>query len=187
MRSAEEVAEAIRASKPAERVINFAALLSSEAGFQAGDLIVVGGSAVEVYTQPNYVSGDIDIVTERDRALRVLRRWGFRFGHRNVWHNGDWGIVVDLVKSNVAEYTGSRERTRLIESPYGTVRIEAIEDSMIRRLIQARVWHRPSELEFAFLMASLHSEAIDWDYAERIAKVDLVFDLLTEIRARLGR
>src|SRR5690242_3698968 len=59
------------------RIAWFGALLARESGLR-DQLIIVGGSAIEIYlTSSRYVSEDIDIVGEKRAIAPVLRRWGF--------------------------------------------------------------------------------------------------------------
>lgn len=186
MRAAEEIGRIIERSPPAERVLYFAALLAAESDIPGDDLVVVGGSAVEIYTRADYVSGDIDIVSARD-VIKTLKRWGFRLADLNIWYHKEWKVAVDLVKSSLRDYTGSFERTKLFSTPYGSVRVEAVEDSLVRRLIQARHRRRPQEFDWALAVASEYPDSIDWEYAEKIARLDQVSDLLDELRTRLQR
>jgi hypothetical protein len=146
-------------------------------------LIIVGGSAIEVYTRGEYLSGDIDIVADRDRLPPVLEAWGFRHAGR-IWYQTDCKIAVDAVRG-YDHYRGSLDRTEVVETPYGTIRIEAVGDAMVRRLISSRYWHLPKDFEIAVIVAMTHAEEIDWAYAEEIARFDDVSDLLAELRRRI--
>jgi hypothetical protein len=59
-------------------------------------MIVVGGSAIEIYTRGGCASDDIDIVGPRDPILHVLNGWGFERGDRQAWGNQEWRIFVDF-------------------------------------------------------------------------------------------
>jgi hypothetical protein len=61
------------------RIRLFSALLAKESGLGTEGLTVVGGSAIEIYTEGDYVSADIDLVVDsRPSVTAVLERWGFR-------------------------------------------------------------------------------------------------------------
>lgn len=146
-------------------------------------MIVVGGSALEIYTQADYASGDVDIVGRREAIVPILKGWGFSKSSRQLWAHPEWKLVIDLVKE-IEYYNRSRDRTRLIATPFGTVRVEAVEDSIIRRLIQARYWQVASDFDWAVALATLEAKSIDWTYAENYAKFERVGDLLAEVRKR---
>ena len=166
------------------RVAYFGALLAKEAGIDPDDMIVVGGSAIEIYTRGGYASGDIDIVGPRSKILPALKGWGFERGDMQLWSNKTWGIFVDIRK-DLSDYNGSRERTRLISTPFGGVRIEGVEDAMVRRLVSAKHWKQPDVFGHAMALASAETDSIDWDYAEQYAERESVSDLLQELRRRL--
>jgi hypothetical protein len=167
------------------RVAYFGALLARQAGIDPDDMIIVGGSAIEIYTRGGYASGDIDIVGPQRKLLPVLMSWGFEPGDRQMWSNKTWGIFVDIRKE-LSLYNGSRERTRLISTPFGGVRIEGVEDAMVRRLVSAKHGKQPGDFGHALALATAERENIDWDYAVEYAKRELVSDLLMELRRRLA-
>lgn len=184
MKSRDEVGEILGGADPAVRAAVFAALVRVAAGLASDALIVVGGSAVEIYTRAAYASDDLDIVGRRDALIPVLRAWGFQKSSRQLWSHSGWKIVVDLVKE-LDGYNGSRERTRLIATPYGSIRVEAVEDSIVRRLIQSKHWQVRGDFDWAVALAELEWASIDWSYAEAYAKAELVADLLAEVRKRV--
>ncbi len=154
------------------RILHFSALLRREAGLGVDDLVVVGGSAVEIYTEGAYVSGDIDVCAPRDRVGSVLDRWGFQRPGRE-WARLDWKIVLDVVAPRVS---GSMRLTRVVETPYGPLRIGSIEDLILGRLALVRFWNEPQEFRNAQLLAVL--PGIDWTYvARRASREDLSAEL----------
>ena len=165
------------------RVLYFGALLAREAGLGPEGMVIVGGSAIEIYTRGGYVSGDIDLVADKIRVQPVLESWGFRKTGR-VWVQADWKIVVDIVRRYDA-YHGSLQRTEVVLTPYGGVRVEAVEDAMVRRLISSRYWQQSDDFDLAVAVATTHAEDIDWSYAEEIATTDRVLDLLTLLHERV--
>jgi hypothetical protein len=182
MTSAEEVGRILAGAESSVRVLYFAALLARESGLGATGLIVVGGSAIEIYTRGSYASGDIDLVADRQKVLSVLKSWKFKPGGR-VWHQNEWNLVVDIVRE---DYHGDPHRTRIVQTPYGEVRVEGLEDSMVRRLISSRYWEIPGDFGHALLLATQYRADIDWDYAAELAKYDNVSDLLIDLRRRIG-
>lgn len=172
----EEVEKALRAARtPTERRLHFAALLAKAGGASPDQFIVVGGSAIDIYTSGRYTSGDIDIVTTAPADwAAILRSWGFAKEGR-VWYSTGLGIAVDFVKP---PYTYDIARTQVLVTPYGTVRIAAIEDLLVKRLISAKFWKVPEDLEHAKLLALAHPERIDWDYVRELATRFDVADLL---------
>jgi hypothetical protein len=173
MRTAKEVGSILaEISEEDRRILYFAALLRQAAGLGPDDLVVVGGSAIEVYTEGAYVSGDLDICAPRTPIAEVLRRWGFRQPGRE-WARMDWKIVLDVVGPRVS---GSMPLSRVVETPYGAVRVGAVEDLIIGRLALVKYWNEPEEYRSAQLLSVL--PAVDWEYlASRAARENLAAEL----------
>jgi hypothetical protein len=150
-----------------------------------GPVVVVGGSAIEVYTIGAYTSGDIDLVTPREKAARVLESWGFRTKGR-TWYHSKWKLDVDLVGN---DYSGSPSRIREVETPYGAVRLAAVEDLIVKRLAEAKHWQgrRQEAFEQAALLASELADGLDDQYLDLRAKQEDVIDILADLRALVTR
>jgi hypothetical protein len=135
---------------------------------------------MEIYTVGRYTSGDIDIVSdERERLIRVLLHWEFKRPSR-VFESTELGLVIDLVKP---PYTGSVERTTLATTPFGPVRLAAIEDLLVKRLSSTGNWSRKSDLEHAKMLALQFADSLDWGYIEQYARVHSVLELAKQLRA----
>ena len=167
---------------PTKKRMYFAALLGQAAGVAPDDLIVVGGSAIEFYTVGAYTSGDIDIVSPAaDRLRGVLRSWSFQREGR-VWVHEELGIVVDLVRG---PYTWDEGRTQLLETPYGPVRVAALEDLLVKRLVSTKHWERRGDFQHALLLGDLYADRMDWDYVEKMSRQQEVLDMLDSLRSAL--
>ena len=180
-----EVRRAVRGARSAtEGRIHFAAILAGAARLGPDDFIVVGGSAIEFHTVGEYTSGDIDIVSSEPEALReVLRRWTFTGGPR-VWSSDDLGIVVDLVKS---PYAGDVDRSQVVTTPYGTIRVAGVEDLLVKRLASAKHWKAPGDVDHAKMLAVLYRDRIDWAYVRRFAALNDVEDFLDALLRGIQR
>jgi len=174
----EVVQELNRATSPTERRLHFAALLASAGEVSTDEFIVVGGSAIEFYTSGQYTSGDIDIVTTPSANwAKILRAWKFEQQGR-IWYSSDLMIVIDFVKP---PYTYDVTRTQLLVTPYGSLRIAAIEDLLVKRLISAKFWKTPGDIEHAKLLAIAHWDGIDWEYVKGLAVRFEVADVLSNL------
>lgn len=179
---AEVRTELQRASSPTERRLYFAALLGKAAAIPADDIIIVGGSALEFYTVGEYTSGDIDIVSSRSDLLKdILRGWEFQQEGR-IWVNDEIKIVVDFVGY---PYTWDRNKTQVLSTPYGAIRVAALEDLLVKRLISTKHWKIKGDFEHARLLAALHGDRMDWDYIERLAEEQRVLDVLDVLKRGL--
>lgn len=181
--NAEELGRILgKASGRAERNLWLGALLAREA---RTDIVIVGGSAIEVYTSGKYVSGDIDLVGERPSIIRKLQEWGFRREGR-LWSRSDLELWVDPVGKY---YTGDVRRLREVSTPYGSVRLASVEDLIAKRLIEIKVWPRAGTELFdqAVALAAEYQDELDWEYVTSVAARDRAEDLVPELRIRIVR
>jgi len=157
----------------------FSALLAKAAAIPTDEFFVVGGSAIEIYTVGEYTSGDLDIVSSQNERLRtVLKSWNFQRDGR-IWVNAELGLVVDL---NRYPYAGDIEKTTIVTTPYGSIRLAAIEDLLVKRLASAKFWKQKDDFDHAKLLAVEFWDRIDWAYVERFASEKEVSDLLARLR-----
>jgi hypothetical protein len=173
-----------RARSGSER-IQFVGALLGRATEEAP--IIVGGSAIEVYTSSKTSTLDIDIVAPRETAARAIESWGFVRRKGRVWRRDDLGMDIDLLGT---DFTGSRQRIRVIATPYGPVRLSSVEDMLVKRLAELKHWQTSvawrKELTTQIeILAREYGDQMDEEYLASIARRDDVLDVLTDLRARL--
>ncbi|TLZ52084.1 MAG: hypothetical protein E6K18_03480 [Methanobacteriota archaeon] len=162
----------------------FAAILADAAAIPTDDFIVVGGSAIEIYTVGEYTSGDIDIVSsEHDNLRTVMRSWGFK-RDGSVWTDEELGLVVDL---NPSPYTGDIQKTSVMPTPFGSIRLAAIEDLLVKRLASAKFWKVRGDFDHAKLLAVAFRDRIDWEYVQAFAQKSKVDDWLARLLEAMDR
>ena len=150
-------------------------------------LVIVGGSAVEVYlTSRQYVSQDIDIVGDREAIRPVLRRWGFsavegRDG-RTYWMKDGLG-QVDLVGATDRSAIPSRAK----RTPYGTVLLGSVEYLIVRRLMRAGRERSTELFRQAEVLAAEYGAGLDWSYIRSEAKFENVLPLYEQLRKQVRR
>jgi len=174
-----------KAHRTDERFALLGALLAKESGL--GDrLVIVGGSAITIYTSGEYVSGDFDVVGGKAKILPVLKRWGFGFDGR-YWRRDDLGLAVEPGRTR---YFGNVQRLSRFDTPAGPVRLAAPEDLIVRRLVYAKGEHGVKSrkaLDEAVLIWSRFEDSIDRDYLDqevRYERVRAPFDEMIR-RARI--
>jgi hypothetical protein len=169
-----------------EKALKLAGLVTClfrEAGWP---LVVVGGSAVEFYTEGAYMSGDIDFCrqTLEPIPLRVSQEIMGKLeavGGPRSWKAA--GLFVDLL--GLLENESKKSCTEL-QTPYGLVSLIPPEMILVERVLAAVYPSREQEqYEVAKkVMASGLSKdaAFDWSEAERLAALP-AFDVLSEMLA----
>ncbi|MFZ1022526.1 MAG: hypothetical protein WAN87_00115 [Thermoplasmata archaeon] len=179
MTSAEEVERVLTSDpSPDQRILNFAGLLQRDSG---SEVIIVGGSAIEVHSRGKYHSDDLDLRGDREAIRRVLARWGFRNAGK-IWLREDWKIAVDVVGT---KYTGDPYRAVRVETKFGPVRVAVVEDLIIKRLAEAKHWKTKKAIQEAAVLWADYRDRIDFEYLNRQAREYDVVDLLADFRERL--
>lgn len=166
------------------------ALLSREVKAQTDRMpIVVGGHAVEVFTQGSYTSLDIDVKGPRDAIEKVLDDMGFeRTGMHSVHEELD--IFIQWLGSGPDPL--SENPDKLVDVSVGdglVVRFIGFEDLIVDRLIQAKYWKVADSQLWAerILEAALLGDetGLDLEYLRRKAKEEDVSDFLQVILSNL--
>ena len=105
--------------------------------------VIVGGAAVELYTQGAIVSGDIDVVTPWQEALETaLERVGFErsigFGaFARGFQHPDLGFGIEVVGSALMEGSADQDRLLIVDlDEHSNVTFIAIEDLIADRMGQ---------------------------------------------------
>ncbi len=139
------------------------------------ELVVVGGSAIEILTEGAYASGDLDMchvnaatlpVSQRREVMGLLDAKG---GPRN-WQIA--GMYLDLL--GPAE-SFARTPYRCVEAPYGNILVMKPEDLLVERVL---VSFYPGENKAArdcakvLTAVALRKEIeMDWDEVLRLANL----------------
>ena len=152
-----------------ERAMKLSGLVTTlfqERGFP---LVVVGGSAVEFYTEGGYMSGDIDFCRKTLRAVppRLMQEIAESLGGKGLGRN--WlicGLYVDLL--GILE-TESTLPERLLETPYGTVRILPPELALVERILYAEQDAECVASARQMMASALADASFDWTEARRLA------------------
>ncbi|MDA0991634.1 MAG: hypothetical protein O3A51_12900 [Verrucomicrobia bacterium] len=156
-----------------EKALKLAGLVTRVFADAGTNLVVVGGSAVEFYTEGAYMSGDIDFCRrESDRiplraAQDIMAALGATGGPRS-WQVA--GLYVDMLGYLENESTAP---FRQIETPFGPVSVLPAETAIVERVLLA-FFPQPSadarDVARKLLAACLSGETpVDWDEVERLA------------------
>ena len=154
-----------------ERSLKLAGLLTTLFGKRGFPLVVVGGSAVEFYTEGGYMSGDIDLCRTSLKAIppRLMQEVIAEVGGEGVARS--WricGLYVDMLGFLESETVLP---FRELETKYGTVRMIPPELALVERILIA--FCPPSNEALAtakkMMAAALGDPAFDWGEPRRLA------------------
>ena len=138
------------------------------------ELVVVGGSAIEFYTDGAYVSGDLDLclITPARLDLRtrqeLMGRLGARGGPRSWQVAGQYVDILGEVET--LAQTGLKE----LYAPYGLVRLISPEDLLVERVLisvypQADQNAAGCARKLTAVALENHIE-LDWEEVRRLAE-----------------
>jgi hypothetical protein len=160
---------------PTIKSLKMASLCSALWTERGVELVVVGGSAIEILTEGAYASGDLDMchatkaslpIRERQEVMGLL---GAKGGPRN-WQVA--GMYVDVL--GFAE-SFARTPYRRVQAPYGEVLVMKPEDLLVERVL---VSVYPGENQTArdcakkFIAVIICGDiAVNWDEVRRLAKL----------------
>ena len=159
---------------PTLKHLKLASLVSAVFRERGVELVVVGGSAIEFYTEGAYVSGDLDMclisparVDVRTRQ-ELMGRLGAQGGPRNWQVAGQYVDILGEVE------TLARTPFDELQAPFGTVRLVSPEDLLVERVLISVYpqQHEPARLCARKLIAVAlagHVE-VDWQEARRLAE-----------------
>ncbi len=160
---------------PTLKSAKLASLCSALWAERGVELVVVGGSAIEILTEGAYASGDLDMchatkaslpVRERQEIMGLLAAKG---GPRN-WQVA--GMYLDLL-GPVESF--ARTPFRRVQAPYGDVLVMKPEDLLVERvLVSFYLGESKTARDCAKVLAAvaLRNEIeINWDEVRRLANL----------------
>lgn len=138
------------------------------------DLVVVGGSAIEFYTEGAYTSGDVDfcVVSAREPLTARLRQelmgcFAAKGGPRS-WEIA--GVYIDVLGKFESL---ARTRLRTIAAPYGDVKLSQPEELIVERILVSKYpqdYPPARDCAKKMLASSLREEVeVEWAELKRLA------------------
>lgn len=184
MLSKDEFERALRSgSRDDERFAIFGALLARASRLRR-NLVLTGGAAIAIRASAQGIPQDVDVIARRSRIVPVLKTWGFESvddpDGRQYWVRRDLGLAVDIIDRS--DDSGRVAGVQSVLTPYGPVRVAAIEDLIVRRLV---FWKRggPSQLlDQAVVLFLSHRGSRDDVYLDRVVQYERIRDAYERMR-----
>ena len=164
-----------------ERALKLSGLVTTLFAERGFPLVVVGGSAVEFYTEGGYMSGDIDFCRKTLKAIppRIMQEVAERLGGKGLGRN--WlicGLYVDILGLLESE---TDLPDRIVQTPYGEVRMLPPELALVERVLFAEQDAECVASARQMMAAALKDADFDWVEAERLAALQ-DFSVLSQMR-----
>lgn len=191
--TAEEIRHALgditAEADPTLKHLKLASLISAGFRERGIELVVVGGSAIEFYTEGAYVSGDLDLclISPTRIALRsrqeLMGQYGAKGGPRS------WQVAGQYVDLLGEVETLARTPFEELQAPYGPIRLVSPEDLLVERVLISVYpeYHEPADRCARKLIAvalSGHVE-VDWQEVRRLAECP-EYAILPELTRLVG-
>ncbi len=139
--------------------------------------ILVGGALVELLTEGQYVTGDLDLIDNASNIKAILEQAGFEKTGRHHVHD-ELGLTIETVGTTL----DPSRRSERIEWKGYTIRILSIEDLIVDRLCAAKFWESTTDHEQAHLVYTTHHDRLDHDRLDARAREEHVHDLLQTLK-----
>lgn len=175
------------ANSPTNRVITFLVVLGGILREHGVNLpIVVGGAALEIYTLGQYMSHDIDLKSNFEVTMRVLREMGFKNDGRSLMYSKEFDILVDWQGGTLEEGKEAEDRVLKVNAINGQepVVLISIEDLIVDRLEAYKYGRDKDALRWAKTLYTLgmnNSIKINSSMLKKLAEKADVADVLEEI------
>ncbi|MCZ7356755.1 MAG: DUF6036 family nucleotidyltransferase [Candidatus Methanoperedens sp.] len=129
--------------------------------------VVVGGSAVDFYTEGIYPSHDIDLVSDRKKIGEILENtFGFKPSGRH-WISEQTGLSVEIPGSRLA---GDKDKVTVIKIGDLKVYVIGIEDLIIDRINACVHWKSQTDCDQAKFMIKYYRNRLHLGYLEKKAR-----------------
>ncbi len=158
---------------PTLKHLKLASLVSAVFRERGIELVVVGGSAIEFYTEGAYTSGDIDLclIPPSRIDLRTRQELMGKFGAKGGPRS--WEVAGGFVDVLGEFENAARTPVRSIAAPFGVVKLSPIEELIVERVLVSKYpqdYPPAAECAKKVIGAALRREIeVDWMEVKRIA------------------
>jgi hypothetical protein len=149
---------------------------------------VVGGNAVEIYTQSSYATKDLDIKCHYETLEFVANALGFRKVNRQHFSK-ELGLYIDwLGDAPKAPHENDKLAIETSAENGAVFRVIAPEDIIIARLNEAKHWNNDDARLWAEQVAETAlrmDRNFDWSHINKRAAEEDIVDEVEALRAHL--
>ena len=162
--------------KKGDLQFQIAALISEALYLKKITAILVGGSAVELYTLSEYTTKDIDMILrgeDRDDLYDIMTFLDFekRLGMRHFIH-AELDFPIEFPPGPLQVASRFIEKIAEIKIDHHVLKVIKIEDLILERICGFVEWKDKNSLQQAELLVIKNKEIVHWQYLEEFAKAE---------------
>ncbi|MBO6293671.1 MAG: hypothetical protein J6N51_15665 [Selenomonas sp.] len=171
---------------PAYKRFRLAGIVCEELAKYRVRAIMVGGSAVELYSSQHYATQDIDFVlSTNERVTECMNSLGFE-NHGGVWECEGTPFIIEFPKGPLA---GDINRVRNVSIGDKIFTVIGAEDIIIDRCLRGKFWEASPKImgknfregyfsEWAKFMIEANADDLDWEYLKKRAREEDCEDVI---------
>lgn len=165
---------------------DLAAMVSEKLRQHGMEAILVGGACVSIYSQNQYQSKDLDLITYSAMPMvkAALGELGFNPKNRTQFARNTCPFYIEFVPPPVAIGDQRIDHFNRLKTTLGTIKLLTPTDCVKDRLAAFFHWDDFQSLNQALAVAKLHD--IDLKALERWAKLENQFEKYKQFGAKLG-
>jgi hypothetical protein len=167
------VADISTDTDPTRKAAKLASLCSALFRERGVELVVVGGSAIELLTEGAYTSGDVDLCRLTPAALPLRERQEIMGQLGAQGGPGSWQVAGAFVDLLGPLESLARTPLRKLQGPYGVVQIVQPEELLVERvLVSIYPQAHPPARQCAKMLAAVALKGqlgMDWREVRRLA------------------
>lgn len=169
------LADILADTDPTRKAAKLASLCSEVFRQRGIDLVVVGGSAIELLTEGAYTSGDLDFCLLNRNAVPLRERQELMGQLQGQGGPRSWQVAGQFVDLLGPLESLARTPLRKLAGPYGLVQIIQPEELLVERILvsvypQKSVPARQCARKLA-AVALGGALGLDWNEVERLARL----------------
>lgn len=127
--------------------------------------VIVGGFAVEIYTDQNYSTRDLDmVVEEQEKSYKILKELGFKKKNRHLV-NDNLEIMIEFPSEVL---TGLYDKIEIDSSGELFVYVISREDIIMDRLRAYIYWKEEDSKIWGLKILSRYLDSLNFEYLQKV-------------------